>query len=63
MSFEIKNTPGTFQQPVDVVIAPVTWQTALIYPDDSLVFSQTPMKHIAYVKQILTLLMKEEVTF
>lgn len=43
---------------MDVILAVVKWQTALVYPDDTMIISTAPEKRIGYVKQVLNLMLK-----
>lgn len=56
MPFGLRNAPGTFQRTMDVILSTVKWQFALVYLDDIVVFSRTPVEHIDHVRHVLTLL-------
>lgn len=56
ISIGLKNAPATFQNVMDVIFSSIKWGTALVYLDDSLVFSQTIRDHMAHNEQLLTLL-------
>lgn len=47
---------------MDVILAGVKWQHALVYLDGILVFSKTPGTHIKHVHQVRTLLQRAGVT-
>lgn len=55
MPFGLKNAPGTFQQTMDVIVACVNWQFALVYLEDIVIFLKTPEERIEHVRQVLTL--------
>lgn len=42
MQFGLKNTAGTYQRAMDVILVLVCWQFVFIYPDDIVVFSKSP---------------------
>lgn len=56
MPFRLKNAMGTLQQPMYAVLATATWQTALVFLDDIVIFSMTAENHIHHVRQVLLLL-------
>lgn len=58
MVFGLRNAPGTFQRATIVILAPVRWQDALLFPDDVDKFSKPVYEVAIYVKQVLTLLKK-----
>lgn len=62
MPFGLKNAPATFQRAMDVIVAPVRWQTALVYLDDIVIFFRTLEEHITHVRQVLSLLQNAGVT-
>lgn len=63
MPFGLRNEQGPFQRAMVVVLAPVKWQTALVYLDDAVMFSKILEEHITHVRQALTLSREAGVTF
>lgn len=49
MPFEVRDTPGTFQLAMDVLMTKVNLQFALAYLDDIVIFSCTPDEHNDHV--------------
>lgn len=62
MPFGLKNAPGTSQRVVDVILATVKWQFALVYLDDVIVFSSSLEDHVEHVATVLRLLKDAGVT-
>lgn len=56
MPLGLRNVPGAFHKPMDVIPSTVRLQYALVYIDDTVIFSGAPQKHIGHVCKILTLL-------
>lgn len=56
MPFGLCNAPATFQRALDMILAKVKWNYALIYLDDVIVYSKAVEEHIQHVDEILTLL-------
>lgn len=56
MPFGLKNAPATFQRAMDVILATVKWQFALVYIDDVLSFSPGPEEHIKQVEIVFKLI-------
>lgn len=49
MPFRLCNTPGTFQRLMECVLRGLTWQIALIYLDDVLVYSRKFKEHLQHL--------------
>lgn len=62
MPLGLKNSPATFQSAMDVILFSENWQFALLYLDDSVVFSNTVNDHIGHLKAVLTFLKDAGVT-
>lgn len=62
MVFRLRNGAETFQRIMDVTLAIIKWQFALIYLDEIVFFSKSPAKHIDHGKQELTSLQSAELT-
>lgn len=58
MPFGLQNAPTTFQRAIDVVLASVKWQFALVYLDDIIVFSQSIDDHFDHLRTVLTLMLE-----
>lgn len=56
MSFELKNTLGTFQRAKDVILSAVKWQVALVYLEDIVIFPRSPHDYVNHVTKVLSLL-------
>lgn len=55
MLFGLHNAPGTFQRTVDVIQSKLKWQFALLYPNDTEVFSrrqEVPIDHVRLVPSL-----------
>ena len=53
MPFGLKNAPSIFQRFMDIVLAGVKWQFALVFIDDILVYSSTWKDHLAHLRIVL----------
>lgn len=56
MPFGLKNKPTTFQNLIDVILASVKWQHAIVYIDDTTVFSNTKKERLMHINEVLLLL-------
>jgi hypothetical protein len=56
MPFGLCNAPATFHGALDMILAKVKWNYALLYLDDVIVYSKNVEEHIQNVDEILTLL-------
>ena len=52
MPFGLCNVPGTFQRLLECVLRGLTWQIALIYLDDVLVYSRTFEEHLQHLRLV-----------
>ena len=52
MPFGLCNAPGTFQRLMECVLRGLTWQIALIYLDDVLVYSRTFDDHLQHLRLV-----------
>ncbi len=52
----MKNAPATLKRTMDIILAPVRWQTCLVYLDDFIIFSKSRAQHLRDVYQVLSLL-------
>ena len=62
MPFGLKNAPATFQRAMDVILASVKWQTAIVYLDDVIVFSTDIGQHVHQVDRVLRLMSEAGMT-
>ena len=62
MPFGLRNAPATFQRAMDVILASVRWQVALVYLDDVIIFSKSYRAHLEHVATVLSLLKSAGVT-
>lgn len=60
--FKLKNALATLESVMDVISAFVQWQIALVYLDDSAVFSKSLANYIEQAWRVSRLLYDEEVT-
>jgi hypothetical protein len=56
MPFGLCNAPGAFQKALDMIVAKVKWNYALIYLDDVINYSKTVKEHMTHLDEILRLL-------
>ena len=56
MPFGLKNAPGTFQRAIDIILATVRWQCAIVYLDDIVIFSNNVKEHLQHITKVLSLL-------
>ena len=52
MPFRLCNAPGTFQRLMECVLRGLTWQIALVYLDDVLVYSRTFEEHLQHLRLV-----------
>lgn len=60
--FGLKNAPGTFQRAIDVILAFIKWQTAILYLEDVIFFSHDAKKHNHRGERVLSLMREAEMT-
>lgn len=58
----LKNSSRTFQRVIYVILSTARWQYALVYLDDSFVFSQSLEEHKTYLWRVLSLFATAGVT-
>jgi Reverse transcriptase (RNA-dependent DNA polymerase) len=56
MPFGLCNAPATFQRALDMILAKVKWNYALIYLDDVIIYSRTVEEHMTHLDEVLGLL-------
>jgi hypothetical protein len=56
MPFGLCNAPATFQRALDMILAKVKWNYALIYLDDVIIYSKTVEEHMTHLDEVLGLL-------
>jgi RNase H-like domain found in reverse transcriptase/Reverse transcriptase (RNA-dependent DNA polymerase)/Retroviral aspartyl protease len=56
MPFGLCNAPATFQRALDMILAKVKWNYALIYLDDVIIYSKTVKEHMTHLDEVLGLL-------
>ncbi|KZS18244.1 Uncharacterized protein APZ42_015662 [Daphnia magna] len=54
--FDLTNAPGTFQRLMNLVFRKEIGKTCLVYLDDIIIFSKTPLEHISKLRKIFYLL-------
>lgn len=59
MPFGLKNAPGTFERVVDIFLSTVRWKYALVYLDDTIVFSTSPSYHLGHVQEVIGIIQSE----
>jgi Reverse transcriptase (RNA-dependent DNA polymerase) len=56
MPFGLVNAPASFQRAMDIILAGVRWNCALVYMDDVIIYSRTFEEHMGHLDQVLGLL-------
>mgnify|MGYP003411260331 FL=1 len=56
MPFGLCNAPATFQRALDMLLAKVKWNFALVYLDDVIIYSHSLKDHLVHVDYVLSLL-------
>ena len=56
MTLGLKNASATFQRAADIILSRVKWETALVYLDDVIVYSESVTEHVDHVREVLQLL-------
>jgi len=62
LPFGLCNAPAAFQRAIDMILAGVNWQNALVYLDDLIIFSADAESHLSHLDTVLALLGKHGVT-
>ena len=62
MPFGLCNAPATFQRTLDILLAGVRFDYALVYLDDIIVYSSTFSEHLRHLDHVLSLLKSANVT-
>lgn len=62
MPFGLKNTPPTFQRPMDAIFASVKWQHATVYINGAIGIFKALENHLKHTEELLRLSMKAGVT-
>jgi RNase H-like domain found in reverse transcriptase/Reverse transcriptase (RNA-dependent DNA polymerase) len=62
MPFGLVNAPASFQRAMDIILAGVRWNCALVYMDDVIIYSRTFEEHMGHLDQVLGPLRKANVT-
>jgi hypothetical protein len=60
MSFGLTGSPHTFQKAMNVTLAPLLRKCVLVFFDDILVYSSTYAEHLVHLRQVFTILQKEQ---
>lgn len=55
MSVGLQNAIETSQSAINVILAAVNWQYALVHSDDILIFLETSKKHQRHIEEVLRL--------
>ena len=61
-SFELKSAPINYQQGINIILARVMWQYALMYLDDIIIFSKSFDERLYHIASILKLLQDAGIT-
>jgi hypothetical protein len=62
MPFGLTNAPATFQRALDIILARIKFDVALVYLDDVIVYSPTFDMHLEHLDTVLGLLKKANVS-
>ena len=58
MPFGVSTAPACFQQTMDLVLAGIKWNYALVYLDDIIVYSKTEEEHLSHLEEVFKRLRK-----
>lgn len=61
MLFGLKNAPAAVQEAKDVILGNVSWQYALFYIGDTIVYSRTPEDYSRHMKEVPEFLNNTEI--
>lgn len=56
MPFGLKNAPSSFQRSIDIILASLKCQHAIVFLDNIIVFSSTIKEHLAHIRSVLGML-------
>lgn len=56
LAFGLTNAPGMFQRVMNFVLWEKIGKTCLVYLDDNIIFSKTPLEHMVNLRKIFSLL-------
>ena len=59
MPFGLAGAPATFQGAMNATLKPVLRRSALVFFDDILIYSKTEAEHVAHLKKVFELLIKD----
>lgn len=62
MPLGLHNAPGLFQRTMNVILSPIKWQFALLYMDNTTIFSRNTDEHISHIRPVFLILHKDGVT-
>jgi hypothetical protein len=62
LSFGLCNAPSTFQRQMDKVLGSLKWNIALVYIDDTVIFSKTFETHVVDLRLVLEAFRKSRLT-
>lgn len=61
-SLALKNALAPFQKAIEVILAFLKWQSAILYIDKVVIFSNLLQQHFSHTEEFLILLMDESLT-
>ena len=62
MPFGLRNAPETFQRAVDIILSKVKWKFCLVYIDDIVIFSKSPVQQMNHINEMLGFLKEAGMT-
>lgn len=62
MPFSMKNATSTFNHAMHIILSPVKWPFALVYPNDAAIFLRAVEEHLDYLRTVLQLLSRADIS-
>lgn len=62
MPFGLENVAAIFQMIINIILASVKWQCAIVYIDDVIIFSKALEEHVTHIEEDLRLLNASEMS-
>lgn len=62
MSFRLRNTTGTLERAISIILATCKWNVCMVYHDDFIIFSKCIDDHVEHNKHVLRMMQEATMT-